>query len=197
MFKFGFAKKNQKLRTRGGKAPNRINEKNKFAPQSPCILPFCQMIIRLDGTAAKCCNDPLHDIVLGDLNKQSILEIWRGKAYQELRKEMYFNGRHNIKGCTYCDLFGLHTYTGYMPSNKIREHERIAHELKIRKNLGKIYLFDVIPRSLQIIERMKNYGVEFDGIINVRNITGGGAWKNCRLCRLKKFCANTALYSSR
>lgn len=178
-------KKNQKLRTRGGKAPNRINEKNKFAPKSSCILPFCQMIIRPDGTAAKCCNDPLHDIVLGDLNKQSILEIWRGKPYQELRKELYFNGRHNIKGCTYCDLFGLHSYTVYMPSNIIFEYERIAHELKLRKNLGAIYLFDITQRSFEIFNRMKFYGVEFDGIINVRNATGGGI-ENLPLVSLEK-----------
>ena len=141
------------------------------------------MIIRPDGTAAKCCNDPMTDLVLGDLNKQTILEIWRGKPYQELRREIYFNGRHNIKGCTYCDLFGLHTYAG-LQSTKIREHERIAGELKLRKNLGAIYLFDVIPRSFQILERMRNYGVEFDGIINMRNITRG--LENLPLVSLKK-----------
>ena len=171
-------KKNQKLRTRGGKAPNRINEQNKFAPKSPCVLPFCQMIIRPDGTAAKCCNDPMDEIVLGDLHKQTILEIWRGKAYQKLRKEMYFNGRHKIKGCTYCDLFGLHSYLAY-PENpqlgKNDEHTRIAQELRLRKNLGAIYLFDVIPLSFQIRERMKVYGVEFDAMINVRNLDKGGA----------------------
>ncbi|MBQ6974947.1 MAG: SPASM domain-containing protein [Selenomonadaceae bacterium] len=175
--------KNQKLRTRGGKAPNRINEQNKFAPQSPCILPFCQMIIRPDGTAAKCCNDPIDGIILGDLHKQSILEIWRGKPYQELRKEMFYNGRHNIRGCTYCDLFGLHSYSE-LQSTKIHEHDRIAKELKLRKNLGAIYLFDIIPRSFEILNRMRIYGVEFDGIINVRNV-GRGA-ENLPLVSLEK-----------
>lgn len=165
-------KKNQKLNTRAGSAPNRINEENKFAPSSPCILPFTQTIIRPDGTAAKCCNDPLTNFTLGDLNKQSILEIWRGKAYQELRKEMYFNGRRKIKGCTYCDIFGLYNYLP--PYAKVNEHERIADELKLRKNFGAIYLFDTIPLSLQIRERMKSYGVEFDGMINVRHEMGGG-----------------------
>ena len=166
-------KKNQKLNTRGGKAPNRISEENKFAPMSPCILPFTQMIIRPDGTAAKCCNDPLNQMTLGDLNKQSILEIWRGKAYQELRKEMYHNGRRRISGCTYCDIFGLYNYL--FPYVKINEHERIARELKLRKNLGAIYLFDVLPLSFQIRERMKIYGVEFDAMIDVRNLDRGGA----------------------
>ena len=63
-------KKNQKLNTRGSSAPNRIDEENKFAPFSACILPFTQMIIRPDGTAAKCCNDPLNEMTLGDLNNR-------------------------------------------------------------------------------------------------------------------------------
>lgn len=171
-------KKNQKLNTRAGSAPNRINEENKFAPLSSCLLPFTQMIIRPDGTAAKCCNDPLTDMVLGDINKQSLLEIWRGKSYQELRKELYFNGRHIIKGCTYCDIFGLYMRTPPFPKiAKVSEHERIARELKLRKNLGAIYLFDVVPLSFQIRERMKVYGVEFAAMINVRNLDkGGGGW---------------------
>ena len=147
------------------------------------------MIIRPDGTAAKCCNDPLNEMTLGDLNNQSILEVWRGKAYQELRKEMYFKGRRRIKGCTYCDIFGLYNYL--LPYVKINEHERLAHELRIRKNLGAIYLFDIIPLSFQIRERMKVYGVEFDGMINIRNETGG-VWKTLYL--LKKFYKSMALY---
>ena len=133
------------------------------------------MIIRPDGTAAKCCNDPLNDMTLGDLNKQSLLEIWRGKAYQELRKEMYHKGRRRIKGCTYCDIFGLYNYL--FPYVRNHEHERIAKELKLRKNLGAIYLFDVVPLSLAIRERMKVYGVEFDAMIDIRK-RGGAAGIN-------------------
>lgn len=167
-------KKHQKLNTRGGSAPNRIDDENKFAPPSPCSLPFTQMIIRPDGTAAKCCNDPLNEMTLGDLNNQSILEIWRGKAYQEFRKEMYYNGRRRIKGCTYCD-YGLFFQGTSLPKAALSdEYQRFSRELKIRKSLGEIYLFDTSPLSIVTHEKMKLYGVEFDGMINVRNETGGG-----------------------
>lgn len=160
-------KKNQKLNTRAGSAPNRINEENKFRPLSPCILPFTQVIVRPDGTVAKCCNDPLTSITLGDLNKQTLREIWRGKGYRELRKEMYFSGRQNIAGCEFCDIFGLYNYLP--PYTLENERKRLAEELFRQKNLGRVYIFDTTPTSKKIFEQLKLLGVELDGFINVRN----------------------------
>ena len=125
-FQIAMRKKNQKLNTRAGSAPNRLGEENKFRPQSPCILPFTQMIVRPDGTVAKCCNDPLNKMTLGDLNRQTLREIWRGRAYQELRKEMFFNGRQNIPGCEFCDIFGLYNYLP--PHAKTNEFKRLVNE---------------------------------------------------------------------
>lgn len=157
-------KKNQKLNTRAGTAPNRINEETKFRPQSPCNLPFTQMIIRPDGTVGKCCNDPFSKMTLGDLNNQTLREIWRGKAYQELRKEMYFNGRQNIPGCEFCDIFGLYNY---LPTSAIpNEFKRLVEEFSLRKNLGIMYIFDNTVLSKNIFERFKICGVEFDGLIH-------------------------------
>ena len=159
-------KKNQKLNTRAGTAPNRLDEENKFRPQSPCILPFTQVIVCPDGTLGKCCNDPLSKMTFGDLNHQTLREIWRGKAYQELRKEMYFNGRQNIPGCEFCDIFGLYNY---LPSSaKSNEFKRLADEISLRKNFGMRYVFDTMLLSKNIFERFKICGVEFDGLINVR-----------------------------
>ena len=159
-------KKNQKLNTRAGSAPNRINEPNKFRPLSPCILPFTQMIIRPDGTAAKCCNDPLNKMTLGDLNHQTLREIWRGKPYQELRKEMYFNGRQNIPGCEFCDIFGLYNYLP--PYAKPNEFKRLVEEISCRKNFGKMYILDTSSWSKNLFEKFKICGVEFDGLIDIK-----------------------------
>ena len=168
-------KKNQKLDTRAGSAPNRINEENKFRPQSPCILPFTQMIVRPDGTIAKCCNDPLTKITLGDLRRQTLREIWRGKAYQELRKEMYFNGRQNISGCEFCDIFGLYNYLP--PHAAPNEFKRLVEELSYRKNLGKMYILDAAPLSKHLFEKFKIGGVEFDGLIDVNGNANDANYK--------------------
>lgn len=159
--------KNQKLNTRAGSAPNRINEPNKFRPQSMCILPFSQMIVRPDGTVAKCCNDPLTSITLGDLNRQTLREVWCGKPYQEFRREMYFNGRQNIQGCEFCDIFGLYNY---LPLHTIKDElNRIAKELRIQKNLRPVYIFDTTVKEQKIFEELKIFGTELDGFINIRD----------------------------
>ena len=159
-------KKNQKLNTRGSKAPNRLNEE-KFHSHSACILPFSQMIIRPNGTLAKCCNDPLDDIVLGDLNKQSIREAWRGKIYSEFRKAMYYGERGNIPGCDFCDIFGLYNY---LPDYaKTNEFSRIVEEIQFHKKLGKVYIFDTNPVSKNLYSMLMAMHVVADGIINVRN----------------------------
>ena len=125
------------------------------------------MIVRPDGTVAKCCNDPLTSITLGDLNKQTLREVWRGKAYQEFRREMYFNGRQNIPGCEFCDIFGLYNY---LPLSAFEnERDRLIKALRIQKNLRAVYIFDTIPDIQEIFEQFKeNYGLELDGFIDVR-----------------------------
>ena len=180
-------KKNQKLNTRAGTAPNRLDEENKFRPQSPCILPFTQVIVRPDGTLGKCCNDPLSKMTFGDLNHQTLREIWRGRAYQELRKEMYFNGRQNIPGCEFCDIFGLYNYLP--PSVKTNEFKRLVDEISLRKNLGARYVFDTTPLSKIIFERFKICGADFDGLINIR---GGEAEGNYKLVTLQQALSELA-----
>lgn len=87
------------LNTRGGQSPN--NHKKKTLNMS-CILPFKQLVIRPDGKISLCCNDPLGKFTLGDLNKQSLIEIWNSKKYSIIRNRLN-KGRKNISLCKYCD----------------------------------------------------------------------------------------------
>lgn len=161
-------KKNQVLEMQAGTSPNRINEPDKFRAKSMCIYPFKQMIVRPDGTTAKCCNDPLTDVITGDLNTQTLKEVWHGKAYQEFRRTMYFDGRQSFKGCTFCDTFGL---ANYIPSPQANQNEmnRLVEEFRLRKNLGKIYIFDTSDDSMALFDRFRSWGVEFNGLVNFRN----------------------------
>lgn len=161
-------KKNQLLQNQAGTAPNKLDEPNKFRPTSPCVYPFKQMIVRPDGTTAKCCNDPLTDMVTGDLNTHTVREVWRGHAYQEFRKEIFFNGRKNLKGCEFCDTFGLANYIP-SPQAAASEFKRLADEMSRRKNLGAIYIFDTTERSKRLFRKFKLLGVNFDGLVNLRD----------------------------
>lgn len=95
-------KPNEILTTRGGNAPNR-NIVGDYA-KDRCVLPFKQMIIRPDGKISLCCNDALGTYTLGDLTKESLLDIWYGPRFQMVRKCLY-EGRANWGKCQYCDTF--------------------------------------------------------------------------------------------
>lgn len=92
------------LSTRGGDAPNR-KDMISYGKER-CILPYKQLIIRPDGKVSLCCNDPLGKNTLGDLTKESILEVWNGQKFRIVREALY-RGRENWKHCTYCDYFNL------------------------------------------------------------------------------------------
>ena len=89
------------LSTRGGAAPN---ARKVTYPNAKCILPFKQLIIRPDGKVSLCCNDPLGKCTLGDLTKESILEVWMGRKFKEVRKTLSI-GRGEWKHCEHCDVF--------------------------------------------------------------------------------------------
>lgn len=92
-------KKNEILTTRGGLAPNNTKKEPLYMS---CILPFKQVVIRPDGKVSLCCADALGKYTLGDVSKESIKEIWNGKAFREIRKKLN-KGRKNIDLCHFCD----------------------------------------------------------------------------------------------
>lgn len=95
-------KPNEILTSRGGNAPNRkqIPDYSK----DRCILPFRQMIVRPDGKVSLCCNDAIGKYTLGDLNQESLLDVWYGPKFQMVRKCLY-EGRENWGDCRHCDTF--------------------------------------------------------------------------------------------
>ncbi len=53
--------------------------------REPCRLLWSSMVIDWNGDVVLCCNDYLHEVVLGNLNKESIKEVWFGKKIKALR----------------------------------------------------------------------------------------------------------------
>ncbi len=121
---FSFRKKNEVLTSRGGQAPNK--QKITKCIQEICWMPFRQFVIRPTGEVSLCCNDALGKYTLGDLNTQSIQEIWNSKNIKEIRKHMLKYGRKGLKLCENCD-----TKTG--PMYEVINHEKYKNALKKRK----------------------------------------------------------------
>lgn len=96
-------KQHEVLTNRGGDSPNKQNSEFLYENDS-CILPFKQLIIRPSGEVSLCCNDPLGKFTMGDLNKNSILDVWYGEKYKKMREKI-ISGRKNIGKCSVCDVF--------------------------------------------------------------------------------------------
>ncbi len=89
------------LTTRAGNAPNKKEKNNKIL--SPCIYPFTDFIVFPDGKVGCCCNDCFEVTEMGDLNRQSIVEIWRGEKFRSFR-EAVGKGRQYYPFCKECDV---------------------------------------------------------------------------------------------
>jgi radical SAM protein with 4Fe4S-binding SPASM domain len=92
---------NEVLNTHGGNSPN-ADPQSANVPKYTCLLPFAQCVIRPDGKISLCCNDAYGKYTLGNLNNQSIKEIWNSSSYSEMRERIK-KGRQAIDICSLCD----------------------------------------------------------------------------------------------
>jgi radical SAM protein with 4Fe4S-binding SPASM domain len=93
-------KRNEVLSSRGGSSPNcKLELKRNIIP---CFEPYNTMPIRPDGKISMCKCDAYGECTLGDVNTNSLYEIWTSKSYQDLRKSVRL-GR-NIGKCKHCNF---------------------------------------------------------------------------------------------
>jgi radical SAM protein with 4Fe4S-binding SPASM domain len=53
---------------------------------APCTLPQSSVVVLWDGRVVPCCHDYDGDVVLGDLNTQTLEEVWASPAAQRFRE---------------------------------------------------------------------------------------------------------------
>lgn len=76
-------------------------EKRRKPKRYACFNLWDQLTIGSNGKAGVCCYDFNAALVVGDLNKQSIAEVFNGKKLVSLRK-MQAEGKYNYKPCKTC-----------------------------------------------------------------------------------------------
>lgn len=120
--------KNEILTSRAGNSPNRKGSLSR-TPYL-CTLPLWQFHVRPDGKISLCCCDAYGQMTLGDLNKNTIKEVWNSKLFNKLQKKL-LNGRDAISICQYCDYVDdiNRTY------KKCVKNEDIYDTLEIFKNM--------------------------------------------------------------
>ena len=95
------------LNTRAGGVKNRRAIKPL---KSPCLYPFSQFNVRPDGKISLCCVEALGKKTLGDLTKESLVDIWYNDKFNNIREKLQNkNGRKLIAICSGCDELHFHS----------------------------------------------------------------------------------------
>ncbi|MDC0188247.1 SPASM domain-containing protein [bacterium] len=77
----------------------------KLPLKKECYFPFYKLMIDYNGRVILCSHDWWKKLSGGDLNKQSIFEVWTGKVMQSVRKRLQCKNR-NFSPCVKCDVDG-------------------------------------------------------------------------------------------
>ena len=70
-----------------------------------CYFPFYKLMIDYNGRVLLCSHDWWKKLSGGDLNKQSIFEVWTGKVMKSVRNQLQSKNR-NFAPCIKCDVDG-------------------------------------------------------------------------------------------
>jgi len=72
-----------------------------------CPFPFYTLVIHSDLKVSVCCVDWNKKLVVGDLEKQSLMDIWHGDKLKNIWIKHLTNKRHELDGCRDCTF--IHT----------------------------------------------------------------------------------------
>lgn len=102
--------------TRAGKVDN-IEKFNlnpdvytRIIKRSPCFHLWETLIILWDGRVISCCQDLRGELVVGDLKKQTLLDIWNSRELQEIRKRQ-IEGDFSMNPCFSCGDWKKHSFS--------------------------------------------------------------------------------------
>ena len=105
IFKLYHRNVNEILSSRGGTDPNK-----KFKPTKSrgfCEHTLVQFNISADGKVSKCCADFDFSDAMGNVNSQSLIEIWNSNRFNHVRQSLLQGNRKLSRNCNKCDDYGI------------------------------------------------------------------------------------------
>ena len=78
----------------------RFNQTNA----APCTQLWKWMVVYWDGSVVLCCADMFSQTIVGDLNSNSIAEVWNGSSMKKFRDQMVSRKRFEVPMCQDCDI---------------------------------------------------------------------------------------------
>ncbi len=79
-------------------------QRNSTSPRFLCTYPFSSVSVLWDGSVVPCCRDAKGQYILGNLNENSLEEIWNGDQAERLRdayRNDEFGDSHLCKDCAW------------------------------------------------------------------------------------------------
>jgi radical SAM protein with 4Fe4S-binding SPASM domain len=67
-----------------------------------CPMLYQRLIVLYDGRVTICCGNIHQKLVAGDLNKQTVEEVWKSPVMQKLRKHVAEGESHKVQICAEC-----------------------------------------------------------------------------------------------
>ncbi|HAS17570.1 MAG TPA: hypothetical protein DCR39_06725, partial [Nitrospiraceae bacterium] len=86
----------------------------------PCTFLWYSMSVRWDGMVVPCCVDLAGDMPVGDVNKESLLDIWNGERLMDIREKIVSKRYKEILLCSGCDILWKEQVLG-IPVKSIKE----------------------------------------------------------------------------
>ena len=72
--------------------------------KTPCVSPFGTFVIQHNGDVSLCCADFDCKVLMGNVKKQSIYDIWHSNKFEHIRKN-FLSGTTDIPICKKCNVW--------------------------------------------------------------------------------------------
>jgi radical SAM protein with 4Fe4S-binding SPASM domain len=93
-----------KLENRGGSVPGMDNAQQRHLP---CHRPSNMLVIRPSGDVVLCCADMYSRVVMGNVEQQSLVEIWNADRFVRYRERLKLGQRSTLDLCRDCSHRGF------------------------------------------------------------------------------------------
>jgi len=90
------------------------NRKRDVSNRQTCIQAHARLIVHWDGRVAPCCPSIRNDLIIGDLNKQTVSEVFNSMEAKRLRQSLKDKTAFLKDPCRTCPSF--ESYKGYKAS---------------------------------------------------------------------------------
>jgi radical SAM protein with 4Fe4S-binding SPASM domain len=97
---------------------------NLIRQNIPCHMPFKKLYFTYGGKVTLCCRDYDEDIVVGDIQQDSLIDIWNGVQADQVRKKHLDKKKMDIRSCKSC--YGPYRSISFVINEYI--HSLYAHK---------------------------------------------------------------------